>query len=218
MALADTLSLAAFYDLLPIGPDGLKFNFEFMQERSLTGGGDRLVADRAPALLMAEITTMPVPDAEAESIMALLNSRAGGLKQFLLTNPRLPYPSSDPTGSIFGAATPVVGVITNRLVLAFTGFPNGYSIPRGTWFQILFDTSRYYLGQFAEAKTANGSGAVSAVEVYPPLPAGIGSGAAVTVKRPAGKFKPVAGSAYISSVNQRFSRVTFSAEQTYAAG
>jgi len=156
-------------------------------------------------------------NAEAEGIMALVNSRAGGLKSILLTNPRLPYPSSDPAGSIFGAATPIVGTITDRLHVAFTGFPNGYSIPRGTWFQILFDTSRYYLGQFCEAKTASGAGAVTTVEVFPPLPTSVASGDAVTVKKPAAKFQTVAGSAYISGLNQAQARVTLGAEQTYAA-
>ena len=42
------------------------------------------------------------------------------------------YPSSDPTGSIFGAATPVVGTIADAYHVAFTGFPAGYVIPLGT--------------------------------------------------------------------------------------
>lgn len=218
MTLAATLSLASLYDLLPIAPDGLKFGLDFMQQRALTGGGDRQVSDRAPAMLSLDLTTIPMEHAEAEAIMALVNSRAGGLKAFLATNPRLPYPSTDPTGSTFGAATPTVGTITDRLHVAFATFPNSYVIPVGTWFQIIYETSKYYVGQFCEARTSHVStGAVASVEIYPPLPAGISTGAAVTVKKPAGKFKPIGGTAFISTYGALHSVVTLSAEQSYSA-
>lgn len=219
MALGTTLSQAEFFDLLRVAPDGYEFETEPMQQRSLTGGGDRIVASRGPDLLKATLTTVPMPHAEAEGIMARLKSRGGGLKSFLLSNNRLLYPSSDPTGSIFGSATPVVGTITNRITVAFTGFPANYAIPVGTWFQIIFDVTsdakRYYLGQFAEARTASSGGAVSAVEIWPPLPDSVQAGNAVTVKKPAARFLPIGGTEHISSMDALFSRVTFSAEQTY---
>lgn len=215
MALADTLSIADFYDLLKIDANGVKFGLDFMQQRSITGGGVTLVSDRAPAMLSADLTTWPMSNGEAEGIMALINSRAGGIKSFLLTNPRLPYPSSDPTGSIFGSATPVISAITDRLHIAFTGFPIGYVIPVGTYFGVLFNTNRYYIGQFCEARTANGSGAVASVEIYPPLPASISTSAPVTIKKPPAKFQTIAGTAFVSQEDGTRARVTFSAQQTY---
>jgi hypothetical protein len=214
MALAETLSIAAFYDLLRIDANGLKFGLDFLQQRAMTGGGVPQVSDRAPAMLSAEITTIPVTNAEAEGIMALLNSRAGGIKSFLLTNPRLPYPVTDPTGALLGSETPDLATITDRLHVAFTGFPAGYVIPRGTYFGVVFNTSRYYLGQFCEAKTADGSGNVTTTEICPPLPASISSGA-ISLKKPPAKFQPIAGTAFISQEDGTRARVTFSAEQTY---
>lgn len=215
MSLANPLAVASFADLLQIAD--VKFALDWAQEMSLSGGGETLYADRAPARWKADATTIALPHADAEGIMALINSRAGGLKTILLYNHKLPYPSSDPDGSIFGAATPVVGTITDQLHVAFTGFPAGYVIPLGTYFQIVFGTSRYYLGQFAEAKAADGSGAVSAVEITPALPDSVATGDAVTVIKPAGKFKIVPNSAYPQTSGALRSTIAFSAEQTYAA-
>ena len=213
MALADPLPVADFFDLFAI--EDVRFDPVWSQQASLTGGGTRLYSDRAPMLWRASVTTAPMEHADAEAVMARINSRGGGLKTALIYNPRLPYPSSDPDGSIFGSATPFVGTITDRLHVAFTGFPNGYVVPAGTYFGIVFDTSRYYLGQFAEAKTADGSGAVSAVEIAPALPVSVQTGDAVTVKKPPAKFRIVPNSAYPAQIGALHSRITFDVEQTY---
>ncbi|MEO9227443.1 MAG: hypothetical protein ABI216_00625 [Devosia sp.] len=215
MSLANPLAKATFADQLQIAD--VKFMPQWQQQMSATGGGETLYSDRAPMRWMADITCGPQLHADAEGIMALINSRAGGLKTVLIYNPKLPYPSSDPDGSTFGAATPVVGTITDQLHVAFTGMPIGYVIPLGTYFQIIFGTSRYYLGQFAEPRTADGAGAVASVEITPALPASVAAGDAVTLLKPSGKFRIVPNSAYPSTVGALHSAITFSAEQTYGA-
>lgn len=215
MSLADPLAKDAFADLLRLA--STKFTLMFNQERSMKGGGDVLYADLGPALWMAECVTVPMLHSEAKGIIALINSRKGGLETFLLYDHSMPYPSSDDDGSDFGAATPVVGTITDRYNLAFTAFPASYSMPLGTYFQIIYSTSKYYLGQFAEAKTANGSGAISAVRVAPKLPDAVATSDAVTVLKPSGKFKIVPGSAFVSAISAVHSTVSFAAEQTLAA-
>jgi hypothetical protein len=215
VTLANPLGTAAFFDLLRVVDVKLVLNWH--QEMSGTGGGDTLYADLAPPRWHADITTVPMEFAEAEGIMALINSRGGGLKTVLLGNSKLPCPSSDPDGSIFGAATPVLGTITDRSHVAFAGFPAGYVLPLGTYFQVIFGTSRYYLGQVCEAKTADGSGNVTATEITPPLPASVSAGDAVTVINPAGKFIIVPNSAYPSAISTVHETITFSAEQTYRA-
>lgn len=214
MALAHPLPQASFADLLQL--QDVTFVQTWQQQRSATGGGETRFADRAPALWRADCTTGPMPNAEAEGIMALINSRAGGLKTVLLHNYRLPYPASDPAGAIIGGAVPKLGTITDRLHVAFTGFPAGYVLPLGTYFGIVFDTSRYYLGQVVEARTANGSGAVASVEIWPPLPATVTGTPDVVVKKPPAKFRITPGSAYPSKVNGTLSTIRFSAEQTYS--
>jgi hypothetical protein len=215
MALSSTLSVAEFYDRFRVQDS--PFVQGFQQQRSAMGGGETRYADRAPALWKAEVTTQPLLNAEAEGIMALINSRAGGLKTVLLYNSKLPYPSSDPKGLVIGATVPKLGMITDRLHVAFTGFPAGYVIPLGTYFGILFDTSRYYLGQFAEARTANGSGAVGTVEIWPPLPASVSGTPDIAIEKPPAKFRLIPGSAYPSSEGGLHSTIKFSAEQTYGA-
>lgn len=210
------LSRSAFADLLKTAD--IEFNVEQNMQAALTGGGTRQRAQRAPSLRTLKITTAPMPNAEAEGLLAILLG-LDGVDPFLAYNKRMPYPSSDPDGSIWTTASPtaVVGTITDRRHVAFTGFPNGYVIPVGTYFQIIFDEGRYYLGQFAEAKTADGSGAVSSAKITPPIPASVEVGDAVTVIKPAAKFLPVPGSAYLSNVGLVNATLTFSAEQSYEA-
>lgn len=213
MSLADPLSVATFADLLKAAD--IEFNLEYQQQMS-DAGGELLVSDRAPAMRKAKITTAPMPNGDAEGLLALVNSRAGGLKTFLLYNKRLPYPSSDPAGSIMGATTPALGTITDRLHVAFTGFPAGYVIPVGTYFGLIFDTSRYYLGQFAEAKTASGLGAVTTVEITPALPASVSGTPAVTVLKPPAKFRLEPNSAYLTNAGLVNASLVLSARQTYS--
>ena len=215
MALPTTLPADRFADLFHV--QDWQFVQGFQQQRSATGGGETRYADRGPSLWRAEATTGPMENAEAEGIMALINSRAGGLKTVLLYNKRLPYPASDPTGSILGSATPKINVITDRLHVSFSGFPAGYVIPLGTYFGIVFDTSRYYLGQFVEARTANPvTGAVAATEIWPPLPASIAGTPDVIMKKPCAKFRIEPGSAYPAKEGGLHSTIRFSAEQTYS--
>lgn len=215
MALPDTLPIASFADLIRVS--SATFMQGWQQQRSATGGGETRYVDRAPSLWTAELQTPPMEHAEAEGLMALANSRAGGLKTFLLYNHKMPYPSSDPDGSIMGSTVPKLGTITDRLHVAFTDFPADYVVPLGTYFGIVFDTTRYYLGQFCEARTANGSGAIAAVEIWPPLPAGISGTPDVNLKKPVAKFRLVPGSAYPSSISPVHSTFKLSAEQTYSA-
>lgn len=213
MALADPLPQASFADLFQV--QDVVFVQSWQQQRSATGGGDTRYADRAPSLWQADITTGPMANADAEAVMALINSRAGGMKTVLLHNYRLPYPSSDPQALIIGSMVPKLGTITDPLHVAFTGFPADYLVPLGTYFGLIFDTSRYYLGQFVEACTANGSGAVASVEIWPPLPASVTGTPDITVKKPPMKARITPGSAYPSKADGMLATVQFSCEQTY---
>lgn len=215
MALTDPLQPEDFADLFKV--QDVQFVQNFNQQSSMTGGGERRYADRAPAMLRAKITTIPMLNADAEGIMALINSRSGGLKKVLLHNYRLPYPSTDPNGQIIGNIVPRLATITDRLHVSFSGFPPNYEIPRGTWFGLLFD-GRRYIGQFAEPRTANGYGMVATVEITPPLPASVNAGLGVVMKKPPGSFRIVPNSAFPSKEGGLHSTIEFSAEQTYSAG
>ena len=214
--MSDPLPTSSFADLLQI--EDVQFVQTFSQQRSMTGGGETRYADRAPSMWKADLTTLPMPHATAEGLMAVANSRAGGLKTLLLYNHRLPYPSTDPDGAIIGSTVPAVDTITDRLHVSFSGFPNSYEMPAGTFFGIRFDgDARYYLGQFVESRTANGSGAIASVEIWPPLPSSISGTPDVVIKKPCAKFRIVPGSAYPSRVDATKSTIRLSLEQTYSA-
>ncbi|MGV8831260.1 MAG: hypothetical protein ACOH2N_04720 [Devosia sp.] len=213
MTLPETLPASSFANLLKI--EDVQFIQTFQQQRSATGGGETRYADRAPALYKVDLTTIHMLNAEAEGIMSLINSRAGGLKAVLLYNYRLPFPASDPDGAIIGATVPTINVITDRLHVSFSGFPPGYVIPLGTYFGIVFD-DLYYLGQFVEARTANPvTGAVAATEIWPPLPASITGTPDVIIAKPCAKFRIVPGSAYPAKIDAQHSTIKLSLEQTY---
>lgn len=212
MALADPLDLTALFKA-----SDFKSDIQWMQEASGTGGGEKLYADRGPALRRVEITTPAMTHAEAEALIALLNSRSGGLKTILVPHYRQPWPSTDLEGATFGSATPEIGTVTDRLHIAFADFPANYVIPAGTYFGVEDADGRRYLGQFCEARTASGLGAVSSVEIAPPLPAAFTTGDLVTMIWPVAKYKLVPGTAIVSQVTVGNSRVTFQADQTYEA-
>lgn len=212
MALADPLDLTSYFTAADF-----KSDLQFQQEASGTGNGEKLYADRGPALRRLEITTPPMTHAAAEALIALLNSRGGGLRTILVPHYRAPWPSTDPEGTTFGSATPDIGTITDRLNVAFVDFPAGYVIPAGTYFGVNDGSGRRYLGQFCEARTANGSGAVASVQITPALPAAFTTGDVVDVVWPVAKYKLVPGTAIVSQVTVGNSRVTFQADQTYEA-
>lgn len=215
MALSDPLQPEEFASRFKV--QDIEFVQNFNQQSSMTGGGERRYADRAPAMIRAKITTIAMPNAEAEGIMALINSRAGGLKKVLLHNYRLPFPATDPKGEIIGSLVPRLATITDRLHVSFSGFPAGYELPLGTWFGLLFD-GRRYVGQFAEARTANGYGMVATVEITPPLPAGVNAGLGVVIAKPPASFRIVPNSAFPAQQGALHCTIEFSAEQTYSAG
>lgn len=214
MVLANPLPQASFADLIKV--QDVSFLQGWQQQRSATGGGETRYADRAPPLWKITATTIAVTLDRGEAIMALINSRGGGLKTALLHNYRLPYPASDPDGSILDDAIPKLGAIADRLHVAFTAFPPNYVLPLGTFFGLVFDTSRYYLGQVLEDRVANGVGNVASVEIWPPLPASVVGTLDVNLKKPPAKFRITPGSAFPSKVGPTLTTIQFAAEQTYS--
>lgn len=213
MALPETLD-KTFADMLAAAE--IEFRLEWQQQRSATGGGETRYADRGPARWLLTITTIAMEHAASRAIMAILNSRAGGLRSMLLYDPALPFPATDPTGEVFGLATPEVEGITDRLHLSLSGFPALYELPAGTYIEITFDGTRKYLGQLAESRTADTEGNVATVEIAPAMPAAVEAGDPVTVAKASARFRIVPNSARPTAVGGEHSRITFSAEQTYA--
>jgi hypothetical protein len=167
---------------------------------------------------MADVTTAPMEHAEAEGIMALINSRAGGLKTVLLYNHKLPYPSSDPDRldlrrrdasgrDDHRSAACRLHRVSEWLRRSRSGRISRSSSARRATTSASSPRPRRRAGQ----------GAVTAVEITPALPDSVAPGDAVTVLKPSGKFKITPGSAFPSSISTVHETISFSAEQTYAA-
>jgi len=217
MALTYPLVASVFADKLRI--KSAPFVLQHQQELSGVASGNLQAADLAPAFWQAEVETVPLTEAQAAQIMALINSLAGAVRKVYLYNPSLTGPQADPDGTILGAASVTVGSVASSYSLTLAGLPASYVITCGDYFSISYGTpSRTYLGQFAEGGTANGLGAMGPVDVAPAMPAGIVATNAVMLIKPQAKCKIVPGSAYPSIINPLHQTIKFSARQTHEPG
>lgn len=208
-----TLAIATLADLLKTAD--IEFVRQTSEQSAVTAAGEHHGRRRGEPLRRLKITTAPMPNADMLAIEAIVEKAANQQEEFLCYDKRLPYPTSDPDGSIFGAATPVISAITDRYTVSFTGFPNDYVIPGGTWLSILDDTSRYYLGKAVGTFTANGSGAVSSLKLSVPMPTFVDVGGAATVVKAPAKFRLEREAFYSTSVGLVNASLVLSAIQSY---
>jgi hypothetical protein len=209
-----TLSIATLADLLKTAD--IEFVRVANEQVDYDGVGEHHGKRRGNPLRRLKITTAPMPNADMLAIQAIVEAAANQQEEFLCYDKRLPYPSTDPTGSIFGVSTPIISAITDGYTISMTGYPSTYQIPGGTWLQIIGDTSRYYLGQVVGTKTASG-GTISALKLSVPLPDFVDVGDAVTVIKASGKFRLETDAVYATNVGLVNASLVLSAIQTYDA-
>lgn len=126
---------------------------------------------------------------DARKPLAMLR-RIGPHNPFYLHNPAIPYPRSDPTGSILGSSTVTIASISGREV-TLTGLPAFYALKWGDMFSVNFGSNplRTALYEVNEDVSANGSGTTSLFEVTPPPKAGMIVGSPVRLKKPIAKMR-----------------------------
>jgi hypothetical protein len=83
---------------------------------------------------------------------------------------------------------------SNNRSLALKGLPPFYRISKGDKLSILYSTTKRFLFEAVEDVTADIVGDTAEFEISPYMPPGITVNDAVTLKKPCGKFKPVAES------------------------
>jgi hypothetical protein len=188
------LSLAAFFDLLPIG--AFRIAPQEAVELSETAGGEVLSADIGTSLWTGEIDLSLVTHAEAGDVTPLLNRLRRPGATFLCADPTRPWPRQDPNGTILGAATPqILAVGASMLELSFSGLPSGYVLSRGdrVSFTYLSNPTRYAHHELVAGAVANGSGQTGLIEVTPPIKPGAAAGAAVQLVWPRLKARLIPG-------------------------
>ncbi|MBJ2150601.1 hypothetical protein [Paracoccus sp. IB05] len=179
------LTLAQFFDLLPIG--SVRFEPTENLEISETTDGVLLVADIGVSLWQGTFILSDVMHEEALEISPLINllRRAGA--SFLVTDPRRPWPRRDPGGALLsGYAPKLIGVAANRREINIRGLPPGYQLSRGDLVSFTYGAGplRYGLHELMAPVAANSMGNTPLVEVSPPLRPGVLADADLTFVNP----------------------------------
>lgn len=215
-ALTFPLAQASLGDILPI--QSVTWELARQQEISATGAGEMLVADLAPPLWEGSVSLRPLLHTEARALAAKLDALDGGMQSFFLANPLGWWPASDPGGTIYGAATPVIESIeANRKELSFSGLPANYKLSAGDMFSVAYGL-RQGLYRLVADVTANGEGETAAVEVRPHLRPGVAATQAAVFSKPAAKVKVIPGSISQSFHSVNRTRLSFRVRQTLATG
>lgn len=195
MTLAYPLTLAQFWDLLPISTVAMDCAPQL--EMSGTGAGQQLTRELAPALWRGTVTLGNLTPAEAADALALLDLARQSGASFLATNLLRPYPAADPDAMILGPTAPTVQSIgATRRDMRITGLPARYVLTRGDLIGISWGASpvRYGIHRIVVGGIADPAGLTGWIEVAPALPAGLVSASAVALSRPAFKAMLVPGS------------------------
>lgn len=166
MPLADPLPLSEFHELLGIA----NVSFE-VQERSYlqeTEQGAVITGSYGDPLWGGAVQTVALrQDRGATSSTARLNMLKSGHK-FLMFPPQQPFPQSDPQGTTLTGTVTVVAISADRREINLTGLPANFVVTMGDF--ISFEhAGRYYFFQVMTGGTAGGGGALTDIEVFPPI-------------------------------------------------
>lgn len=161
-----------------------------------TRGGQTIRADQSARLWQYRVELWWYYHDQADAVLAQLEAlqNAGGS---FMAHPRPRNgPIADPQGAILGAATPTIASFdANARELGLTGLPVGYVLQAGDYLSFTYGTpTKFALHRVLVGGTADGTGAIGAVEVNPYIRPGAVVGAAVTLLRPEFKALIVPGS------------------------
>jgi hypothetical protein len=210
------LSLAQFFDLLPIG--AFRMAPQDAVEQNETAGGEVLSADIGTPLWTGEIDLSLVTHAEAGDVTPLINVLRRPGTSFLCSDPTRPWPRLDPNGTILGAANPqILAVGASMRELSFSGLPASYALSRGdrVSFTYLSNPTRYAHHELVAGAVANGSGQTGLIEVTPPIKPGAAAGTAVQFVWPRLKARLIPGTVDLGQSRQTITdQMTFGWTQT----
>lgn len=189
------------------------FDLVERQEFSRTAGGVTRAKSLGEALWRASISTVPMQQSNAVTLMAKLRSLDGAINRFRLGDVRRPYPLAHADG-IFSDSGEIKSVNGNNKALALKKLPAGFTLSVGDYLAFTYATTAIALHQVMEAVTADGDGDTAEVEVRPHIRPGIPEGTtAVVLKRPTGLFALEPGSLAMPRLDPQTYSVTFSAVQ-----
>jgi hypothetical protein len=181
-------TLPFFADLLKI--DSVIWDIQRNDESSGTGDGRIWTAELAPPLWLATVNLSQIDADSAKQIAAKIRKLQGSRQQFFLYDPLSMYPQSDKDGSMLTGRTVLLNSIaTDRGTIGFSGLPSGYVLTVGDKFSYAYSSgpTRYGFHEISETVVASGAGTTPSFGVFPNLPAGVATGAVITLIKPACK-------------------------------
>lgn len=166
-----------------------EFDDQRYEENSVQGSGNNIPVELASPKWRVYIGFTDLTRDESMFLETKLRKLNGQQGWFMIYDPRRRYPKMDPAGSIIGSNNVQVNSIpTDRQSLSVKGLTAGYVLSQGDKGQITFaGGDRNYFFEFSESATANGSGVISGVQVWPPVPLSISANAVINLKKPACK-------------------------------
>lgn len=185
----------------------------------MSGSGEMLTDDVAPMLWEGSITLGRMLQDEAAHASTMMDLIRPAGRLFWVFDARRPRPKADPTGSILGAATPVIQSLpAGNREIALSGLPAGYQLVRGDYLGFSYAGGRRALHRVAALSVvANGAGVTPAFEVSTLIRPGAVTGTAVQLVRPAipciRKFGSVSTGETRARITEGF---TFQFQQTLA--
>lgn len=184
------------------------------QEFSRLASGITIGKDLGPALWLADYTTVALPNDDALTLEAKLNSLDGLIGTFEAGDIRRPYPKSHPDG-VFGDTGVLHSVNANNKAISIGSLDAGMVLSVGDYLSFDYAGARA-LHQVVEAVVASGAGLTSEFEVRPHLRAGWTVGAAIKLKQPKGVFTLLPDSISSATVGPMDSTISFKAVQYLA--
>lgn len=181
------------------------------QEFSRLASGITIGKDFGPALWMADYTTVALPNDDALTLEAKLNSLDGVIGTFEAGDIRRPYPKARPDGA-FGDTGVIASVNSNGKALSLSGLDAAMALSVGDYLSFDYGGARA-LHQVVEAVVASGLGATAEFEVRPHLRSGWSLGTAVKLKQPKGVFVLLPDSITSATVGPMDSTISFKAMQ-----
>lgn len=193
--MTDPLSLADFWDLLPVAP-GTVWSQKRNDELAGTGGADSIPIEQASPLWSGQVMLDWSRWPDARRLAARIRALEGSLYNFLMPNPIAQYPATDPAGLTLGASVvTILAVGGDNKSMRFEGLPPGYQLGWGDMAEVVFSANpvRRYVFELHGDAVAAGDGKTALAPVHPHLWPGVNVGATVNFLRPAAKMFIVAG-------------------------
>ncbi|MCK1583274.1 hypothetical protein IVB03_27850 [Bradyrhizobium sp. 168] len=184
------------------------------QEFSRMASGITIGKDLGSALWFADYTTVALPNDDALTLEAKLNSLDGVIGTFEAGDIRRPYPKAHEDG-VFGDTGIIHSVNANNKALSLSGLDAGMALSVGDYLSFDYGGARA-LHQVVEGVVASGAGLTSEFEVRPHIRSGWSLSAAVKLKLPKGVFILIPDSVASATASPMDSIISFKAVQYLA--